>query len=133
MRGLALAAFEDSAIERDFDDLERGISNPESDRNLDPAGLSGTQLAFKLAVVERRREELAAEEKRGPDPEERADPGQGHIPPGRGSRWGRRLRRQLVKLLDAIDVILESLMSALQGAGEIIKELKQTLETWLED
>ena len=36
------------------------------------------------------------------------------------------------KLLDAIDIVLDSLVNALHGIGELIKELKQALENLLE-
>jgi hypothetical protein len=44
-----------------------------------------------------------------------------------------RIRRAIAKLLDAIDVILDSLAGALHGVGDVIKELKQALENWLGD
>jgi hypothetical protein len=128
MRELAFAALRDIDERDEFNRLRQAIAGREYDDRLDAAGLSGPQLAFKLAVVGQREGDVndALGSPDAEEPPEAADPARPPRPRG-------RIRRAIAKLLDAIDVILDSLAGALHGVGDVIKELKQALENWLGD
>lgn len=132
MADLAFTAFGDLRERGEFERLHNEIASSESDQRLDQAGLSGAQLVFKLAVIDRRRSDVQAAEETAEEPGEPLDQDP-QLSPQRQSSRGRRLRGLIVKLLDAIDTVLDSLVGALHGAGEIIKELKLALENWLTD
>ena len=130
MHGFANDAWNAVVVEADeFSRLTGAISSEAFDDRLDAAGLSGPQLTFKLAVIDRRRAELEAEEH---PPEGAPEPNPQPRPEDQGRR-NRYLRRLAAKLLDAIDTVLDSLVVALHGIGEIIKEFKQALQNWLDD
>jgi hypothetical protein len=129
---LAADAWNEVLNSGEFARLQQAISSTIFDARLDAAGLSGSSLRFKVAVVDQRRDEFvrATEQPEAAEEPQESDPG---IPPERRQRRPRRIRRFGTKLLDAIDVILDSLVGALHGIGELIKEFKEALRNWLED
>jgi hypothetical protein len=132
LAALAAEGWNDILNSGEFDRLQRAVSSTIFDARLDEAGLSGSLLQFKVAVVDERRDEFVRATQQ---PEVAAEPDETDpdIPPERRQRRGRRIRRVATKLLDALDVILDSLVGALRGIGELIKEFKEALQNWLED
>jgi hypothetical protein len=128
MRELAFTALRDVNERGEFENLRREIVSRDFDDNLESVGLSGSQLSFKLAVIQEREREVR-DALQFPQPEQ---PPEDAIP-DRPLRPRGRIRRAMARLLNAIDVVLDSLVGALHGAGEVIKELKQALENWLGD
>ena len=116
---------------QEFARLTSAITSGVFDQRLDAAGLSGVQGQFKLAVIRAAREEVGQEEQRALGAVEPTDADVD--PSGRRPRRFQPLRRRIRKLLDAIDVVLDSLVSALHGIGEVLQEFKKALKTWLED
>lgn len=105
--------------------LEEALMSFEHDERLDGAGLGGLQLTFKLAVIEAARADAhRAAEQTDSTQQSAGDPQD-------APRWGRRVRAFLGKLLDAIDIVLDSLVGALMGVGEALKEFKDALRVRL--
>jgi hypothetical protein len=114
LRELAFAAWQ-AVREREFQLVRDGIESGEFDDRMDANGLSGVELQFKLRLVDAARDAVAQE----PDePDE--------------SRWS-RLRKRLRQLLASAEVIFDSLVDALTGRGEAIKEIKEGIGIGLED
>ena len=114
---LAQAAWSDLGSRGEFDKVRALINSRAFDDRFDAFGLAEPQLGFKLAVINSRRDDVSAAQNAPEQPEEQAPPTPA-TPPER-PRHGRRLRRLIAKLLDAIDVVLESLVRALHGVGEL--------------
>jgi hypothetical protein len=96
-------AWEALEARNEFGALRDAIESRDYDRQLDRAGLSGPELDFKLAGVDAA--SSAARERRSP--------------------------RLLRRLLNWLELILDSLLSA-TGIGEGIKELKEGVKSDLE-
>ena len=118
LRDLAWAAWSEVRDSDEFDVVRRAIGSGVFDVQLDANGLSGAQLRFKLRLVDASREAVDHEEEQPSEDE----------PEPRG-----RVRRLLRKLLGSADVIVDSLVDALTGRGEAIKELKEAVGIGLED
>jgi len=123
--GLRRAAWVDLMERAEFDRMESAIASRNFDERLDRYGLSGAQLRFKLALVADREAEVQ-------QVIETLEPGLAPLAE-QPSAWRRRIRGILRRLLGAIDVVLDSLVGALQGVGEVVKEFKQALEQRLND
>ncbi|MEA2255788.1 MAG: hypothetical protein QOG35_1833 [Solirubrobacteraceae bacterium] len=108
---VASRAWEDILARGELEMLERAIASEIYDERLDRVGLSGPSLEFKLAVVQAAHDNA----RRG------------------GDEPGPRLRALLRRLLDAIDVVLDSLVGALHGIGEVLREFKEALRARIED
>jgi hypothetical protein len=125
LRELAWAAWYEVRDSGEFDAVREALESRRYDDRLDANGLSGAQLRFKLRLVDASREAVDREQEQ--PAEEEPDPDEPEKPP-RG-----RIRRLLRKLLGSADVIVDSLVDALTGRGEAIKELKEALGIGLED
>jgi hypothetical protein len=108
--------------------LQNALSTPEFDSQLEEYGLTGASLRFKLTGFN-----LALSRWRG-------RPGRrwgrwilksmfrGRGRPG--GRWGRGILKSIFRWLN---VILGSLVSAIPGVGDALKEFKEAIESGVED
>ena len=128
---LADQAWKDLRKPNEFARVRRAINSGLFDDRLDAHSLSGPQLTFKLGVVSVARRAVDEAEREGDEPREPPTE-RNPIVPWRRGRDG-PVRRAIRKLLGAIDVVLDSLVSALAGIGSPLKEFKEALEKWLED
>jgi hypothetical protein len=123
LRELAWSAWNDVRDRGEFELVRDALESGDFDLRLEANGLTGVQLRFKLRLVDDSREAVDREGSalEAPDP---ADPQR----PPRG-----RLRKRLRKLLASADVVLDSIVDALTGRGEAIKEIKEAVGIGLED
>ncbi|MEA2394539.1 MAG: hypothetical protein QOJ82_2430 [Solirubrobacteraceae bacterium] len=108
---LASRAWEDILARGELEMLQKAIASEIYDERLDRVGLSGASLEFKLAVVRAAHDDAR----------------------GGGDEPGPRRRALVRRLLDAIDVVLDSLVGALHGIGEVLREFKGALRARIED